>query len=525
MTRPLLWVLCLLFSIPALSQQLPFEYTLGEKYNDAYRYSNLLSIDRDESGGYILVRAFYKGLVLSPKGYVIERYSSELELLSEQVYKIKGPEFVDAYFRNGQVYLLFLEHDQEAFSYQYVVHRTPIEKLEITRVPLLTLRATEGENPLDRNRFNRDFSKGLNTAVLFDEEKRIFAITAQERANRKEQKYRVHVFDASLRKLMEQDLSPETENKNYALENLVASDDLSEVYLLGKAYYRKKRFSALERRFQYEIIRMGKSGYKTQTFDQEGMYSEGLYPLYKGDKLVCMGFYANRRNHLYNGLAYFELSPGSLDLRSRKYHPFPAGFMFDKFGKEGASFVKNLVFKGIEEAQDGSLHFNAEEYFVTTSVQANSSGGRLRVERYHHNDIVSAKLDPSGELLWARNINKSEVTQGDGAYASYSSIIHNGSSYFFISTAADNPQRLNKERLVFKQGLSRNRNVFAIQLDKTGEMAYDKIVDAADARLPMMVSKPYVDEAAGEIIFYAKRGNKKQLVRFNLTSSNSSSLE
>lgn len=525
MIRSLFCLLILLISIPAFCQQQSFDYSLGEKYNDAFRYSNLLAIDEDGAGGYVLVRAFYKGLVLSPKGYVIERYSRDLQLLSEQVYKIKGPEFVDAYTRNGQVYLLFLDYDPDSFTYQYVVHRTPFEKLEVTRVPLLTLRAGEGGSPLDKNRFNRDFSKGLNTAVLFDEDKRVFAITTQSRENRKEQQYRVHIYDTSLRKLMEHDLSAETENKNYAFENLTASKDLDQVYLLGKGYYRKKRFSALERRFQYEIVRMTPGGFSTQTFDQEGKYSEGLHPLHSGDKLICMGFYADRRNHLYNGLAYFELDPESLALRSRKYHPFPAGFMFDKFGKEGASFVKNLVFKGMQQASDGSLHFNAEEYFVTSSVQANSSGGRLRVERYHHNDIVSAKLDPSGELAWARNINKAEVTQGDGAYASYSSMIHQGKTYFFISTAADNPQRLNKERLVFKQGLSRNRNVFAIALDDSGEMAYDKVVDAADARLPMMVSKPYIDEASGEVVFYAKRGNKKQLVRFTLTSVADNALE
>lgn len=518
MIRHILLLLAVLCAQCIQSQKIPLDYTFGEKYSDAYRYSNLLSIEKEGDKGYVLIRAFYRGLVLSPKGYIIERYNRQLKLVSESVYKIKGPEFINSYTRNGQVYLLFLEYDEVSQVYEYTVHRAPLDTMEFTRESLVRVRAEAISNPLDRNQYNRDFSKGFSSTVLFDDAKRAFVISTHYRKNRKEQSHLIHVFDASLRKLMTHDLSQASEQKNYALESMTVSGDLSRVYLMGKAYYRKKRFSALERRFQYEMIQLSPSGSKMQTFDQEGKYSEGLQPILNGDELICMGFYANRRNHLYNGLAYFSLNPVSLELEERKYHPFPPGFMFDKFGKEGASFVKNLVFKGMERAEDGSLHFNAEEYFVTTSIQANSSGGRLRVKRYHHNDIVSAKLDPTGDLQWARNINKSEVTQGDGAYASYSSLIHEGKTYFFISTAADNPQRLNKERLVFKQGLTRNRNVFAIQLDQSGEMHYQKVVDAVEARLPLMVSTPYIDELAGEAIFYAKRGNKKQLVRFSLTN-------
>jgi hypothetical protein len=134
------------------------------------------------------------------------------------------------------------------------------------------------------------------------------------------------------------------------------------------------------------------------------------------------------------------------------------------------------------------------------------------VERFHHNDIVSAKMDPDGNMVWARNINKSEVTQGDGAYASYSTLTRDGNTYFFISSAAENPQLLNNERLIFKQGLSRNRNVFVIKLNEQGKMSYEKIIDSKDARLPLMVSSPLVDQRAGRILFYAKRGTKKQLV-------------
>jgi hypothetical protein len=215
-------------------------------------------------------------------------------------------------------------------------------------------------------------------------------------------------------------------------------------------------------------------------------------------------------------LAYFELNALNLAITTKKYNPFSPEFMFDKFGKEDDKEIKNLVFKSVNFTADNHMLFNAEEYFVTSSIQNNGSGGRLQIERYHHNDIVSAKLSPSGDMVWARNINKAEVTQGDGAYASYSSYTKGDNTYFFICTAADNPQLLNNERIIFKQGLSQNRNVFVIQLNEAGKMSYEKIIDSQEARLPLMVSKPLVDEQENELLFYAKRGNKKQLVKVEM---------
>ncbi|NAS10844.1 hypothetical protein [Poritiphilus flavus] len=491
------------------AQEIPIDYNFGEKYNDRYKYSNLVTIADDGTGGYILVRSYFTGLILKPKGYFIEHYSKELQLLNEYNYKLKGPEFVEGYVKNGQLYLLFLDYDLLRETYNYVVHRSPISEFNFTSETILSVPSKPVNNPLDKNYYNRNFSSGFTTTALFNEEKSAFVISTHFKKG-KTNKHHIHLFNASLKKIFEHDFSVEVEEKNYAFENIEISADLSKAYIVGKAYFKKKRFSALERKFQYELIAVSARGSKIQTFDGPGKYSEGLKPILHKDRLVCVGFYADRKDNRYNGIAYFDLDPSSLQLKTKKYNPFSTQFMFDKFGKENAEHVKNLIFKNVSFTGAGDLLFNAEEYFVTNSIQANSSGGRVMVERFHHNDIVSVKLDANGNLAWARNINKSEVTQGDGAYASYSSCTKAGKTYFFISTSAENPQLLNNERMVFKQGLSRNRNVFVIQLDEAGKMSYEKIIDDKEARLPLMVSKPLMDSDA--VIFYAKRGTKKQLV-------------
>lgn len=499
-------------SLGIVAQKMPVTYDFGEKLNDRYRYSNLVVMEDDGSGGYILVRAYYQGLILKPKGYFIEHYNKDLELISEHNYKLKGKQFVDGFYKNGRLSLLFLDYDYEREQYQYWVHTSPITYFDFKPTKLLSIKSPPVNGALGKNYYNRNFKNGFTTTVLFNSDKSGFVISTHHKKG-KQNKHTIHLYDTDLNKRGTYDFSSEIEEKNYAFENMATSKDLSEIYLTGKAYFKKRRFRVDERKFQYEMVRLSKGGVRTQSFDDPGKYSEALYPILHNGKLFCVGFYADRKDNRYNGISYFELAPYSLELVTKKYSPFTEQFMLDKFGREDDKEIKNLVFKGVDIADDGHILFNAEEYFVTHSMHPTGAGQRMKVDRYHHNDIVSVKLDTDGNMVWARNINKAEVTQGDGAYASYTSYNKGGKTYFFICTAADNPQLINGERLIFKQGLSGNRNVFLISLDENGKMDYERIIDAQEARLPLMVSKPLKDQRDDEVVFYAKRGNKKQLVK------------
>ncbi len=515
MRHPILLLAFALVTLLGRAQEMPVSYEFGEKYNDRYRYSNLVTFSEADSGNKVLVRSYYTGLILTPKGYLIERYNDQLELIDEYNYKFRGANFVDGFVANGQLYLLFLEYDSERLSYIYSVHQSPIGAYNFTKRTLLTVPSVYVDQPLDKNYYNRNFNSGFSTAVLFDREHRAFAISLHYKKG-KDNRHRILVYNYSMNPIMDVDFSGEIEEKNYAFEALEMAPDQSAAFLIGKAYFKKRRFRAEERKFQYELVRLSANGAQTRSYDQPGKYPEALKPIWRDGKIICAGFYADRRDNRYNGLQYMEIDPVSLEATARQYNSFSEQFMFDKFGKEDEQVIKNLVFKDMHFAADGSLLFNAEEYFVTKSIEANASGGRLTIERFHHNDIVSVKLDRQGKLVWARNINKTEVTQGDGAYASYSAYTTNGNTYFFICTAADNPQLLNNERLIFRQGVSRNRNVFLIRLAADGTLSYEKIIDQAEARLPLMVSKPLVMDADDTLYFYAKRGNKKQMVSVHI---------
>ena len=107
-------------------QEMPLEYTFGDKYKDRYKYSNLLSFSETVSSDKILVRGYYSGLLVRPKGYLIERYNPELQLVEEYNYKYKDGDFVHGFVANDQIYLLFLEYNSQTLSYEYEVHQSPV---------------------------------------------------------------------------------------------------------------------------------------------------------------------------------------------------------------------------------------------------------------------------------------------------------------------------------------------------------------------------------------------------------------
>ncbi|GGW38051.1 hypothetical protein [Arenibacter certesii] len=504
-------VFCSLFFLLE-AQKLPVDYNFGDKYHDRYKYSNLLDIAEDGMGGSILVRSYYAGIILKPKGFYIEHYNKDLELIAEYNYKLKGLDFINAFVKNGQLNLLLLNYNLSKGAYDYEVHRSPIENYTFTSQTILSIPSHRVSDPLDHNYYNRNFNQGFTTATFFNSDESAFVISTHFKEG-KQEKHMLYIFNSTLNKLMEHDFSMELEEKNYAFENLVTTKKLAEVYLVGKAYFKKKRFAATDRKFQYELLKMSKDGAMLQVFDDSDRFPESLKPIIIQDKLICVGFYADRKDNRYNGLAYFDLDPNNLAINTKKYNPFSQQFMEDKFGKRDNSEIKNLVFKDLSLTPDNAILFNAEEYFVTSGVTADPSGTRIKTNRYHYNDIVSAKLSVAGDMVWARNINKTEVTQGDGAYASYSSVTKGDNTYYLISTAAETPQLISGERLFFKQGFSRNRNVFMIMLDKDGKISYEKMIDGYEARLPLMVSMPLIDNNDKSMLYYAKSGSRKQLVK------------
>ena len=114
------------------AQEIPVKYSLGENYSDRYKYSTVLSIDSSAKDETVLVRTYYGGFPLHPKGHFIEIYDAGLNLINDYNYKYAGAHMVDGFVKNGQLYLLELVYDFDKETYDYVVHQSPLSDFNFT---------------------------------------------------------------------------------------------------------------------------------------------------------------------------------------------------------------------------------------------------------------------------------------------------------------------------------------------------------------------------------------------------------
>ena len=132
---------------------------------------------------------------------------------------------------------------------------------------------------------------------------------------------------------------------------------------------------------------------------------------------------------------------------------------------------------------------------------------------YHYDDIVSAKINPDGEIVWARNINKRQATSGTDAYISYTSTIKGNDTYFFIN-AGEKVKKLSNDRIQFGQTSTKKSNLNVIKVSPSGDFDYQEILDDKDNEVPFKVSDGAI---TGEsVIFIGQKGKKKQLLKITL---------
>ena len=137
-------------------------------------------------------------------------------------------------------------------------------------------------------------------------------------------------------------------------------------------------------------------------------------------------------------------------------------------------------------------------------------GGMMTSTSYHYDDIVSAKLSASGDLIWARNINKRQATGGDDSYISYSSMIKGDNTYFFINTG-EKVKKLRNDRIQFGQTKAKKSNMNIIRINSSGDFDYQEILDDKENEVPFMVSDGAV--AQDNIYFIGRKGKKKQILK------------
>lgn len=533
-----------LLSFSLFSQNVPIKTHKSTLFEDDFKKSILVLGEKTQDNEIILVRS-YKASAISPmSGFYIEKYDVNLKLLKEFELKMKHPLseknnlVLGVFYANKKVNIIEIYFDLKEKTYicrNNIVddnfNLTTKELFKITKEKMKELGSfnlqqkffeANNKNLPDVNsgNFNTSTDRVLSfsffgnstkprvynsdISIVINENRTSYSIILDYK-NPEQEGFLLYLFNAESEQLFFKEELIQSKEKNYVLQNFQVSEDGKSVFILAKNYNNKVK----KLNYSFELSQISASETKTKTIEIEDKFIKSLKLNFHNNSIYCIGFYSEKSYEDNDGLCFFKFNKANLESEKVKYSPFTDQFIQDKFGKETDKDIKDLKIKTILFENDAII-LNAEEEYEYTNNSPNSNGAVT----YVFNDIVSAKLNTDGDLIWSRNINKKQsYTYSDDSYISYFSTIKNGSSYVFIN-ASEKIKELKNERVEFKDVNPNKANLYLLTIDSSGNFTYQLLLNEDQIEVPFSVSKGIlIDDSC---YFMGRKGKKKQLLKVTL---------
>ena len=509
--RYLILIVITLYSVLSFGQNIPLKIQKSNIFKDEFKDSNIVLSEEDGTGGVFIVRS-YDGKGISPNnGYYFEHYNSNLELIKDFQLETNTPVFqksktiLGLYFSENKTYItdILLDLKEKAFVCSMTIvdfndfqstkkELFRVTKEEIKSLGLFSLPATYKNNAYDRF-LNKDKSSGVKMSI--NNNKTAFSILMDINSEDSET-FKLFLFDSKMNLKFDKILKKNIKDSNFEFQNLEISNDGNAIYLLGKVFANEKRKKEEGGKYEFELTKITKDLKTTNVIDVDKQYIKSLKTVVQDEKLISIGFYSDEKDNRYKGICYFELNSDNLELKTKE--------------------LKDLIFKDIHILENKDIVFNAEEsYIVDNSYGGSGMGGAGPMGGgqtfYNFNDIVSIKLNNNGNLIWARNINKSQAeTLENISFISHTSSFLNSNVFFFIN-ADEKVKNLNNNRIEFRDTRKNKYNLNLIRIAENGNSDFQKILSDEENEVPFMVANGI--KSGNSVFFLGKRGTKKQLLK------------
>ena len=533
-----------LLSFSLFSQNVPIKTHKSTLFEDDFKKSILVLGEKTKENEVILVRS-YKASAISPlNGFYIEKYDANLKLVKEFELKMKHPLseknnlVLGVFYASKKVNIIEIYFDLKEKTYicrnnivddnfnltTKELFRISKEKMKELGSFNLQQKFFEADNKnlpdVNSGNFNTSTDRVLSfsffgdstkprvyssdISIVINENRTSYSIILDYK-NPEQEGFLLYLFNAESEQLFFKEELIQSKEKNYVLQNFQVSEDGKSVFILAKNYNNKVK----KLNYSFELSQISASETKTKTIEIEDKFIKSLKLNFHNNSIYCIGFYSEKSYEDNDGLCFFKFNKANLESEKVKYSPFTDQFIQDKFGKETDKDIKDLKIKTILFENDAII-LNAEEEYEYTNNSPNSNGAVT----YVFNDIVSAKLNTDGDLIWSRNINKKQsYTYSNDSYISYFSTIKNGSSYVLIN-ASEKIKELKNERVEFKDVNPNKANLYLLTIDSSGNFTYQLLLNEDQIEVPFSVSKGILID--NSCYFMGRKGKKKQLLKVTL---------
>lgn len=247
----------------------------------------------------------------------------------------------------------------------------------------------------------------------------------------------------------------------------VSVDAQGTAYVLARIYEQRR----VERRrgeanYFYKLMVYRRDQKDPTTYDlalDDLFITDITFKVNRSGRIVCSGFYSERRTYSMKGAFYFTINPVTQAIEGQGQQPFDTDFLAQLMSRRSARKGRELRRFYLDDLilrSDGGAVLIAEEYFVTTNTYYTGTGVNRVANTtytYHYDDIIVVNLNPDATIAWAASIPKDQ-SGSSRAFSSYALGIGRGAIHF-----------------VFNERISRRAPVMLASVDTQGSVSLKEL--------------------------------------------------
>jgi hypothetical protein len=437
----------------------------------------------DNHGGFITISTKRSGFLANPlifESYA-HHYNNRLEPVKNRTFKlnkgyIKGS-IKGAFVKENQLSIINLEvnHRKKYISFKKItgnIDNGAINEQEFYKInwiyPKNEVNLFVNLNSLyfqklkyysDVNFFNPKIF------IKFSKNNNFFGIVYRD-TNEQETSYNIVVFDSDFNLRYKSKFSHPVNTKLFYINDIAIDDKDGTAYIIAKIYRTdpliKNRFINTDNLKKYILYKAGPKRIINISFKPEKVIEKLLLAL-NDKQLSVYGFFRNRYIDLndIDGITRINLSTKNLQIKNKSYQKFSKKLVATKY-KKNHKKTKNhtMIVRNTFILNDGSLLINAEDMYIPLMMKKKD---RETDVREIVGNIFSIKIDPAGNIIWAKKIYKQQIVKPRLALHSYFSCMINDNNYILftdsrLKKAANNdPFYLNQKDLQNLNGIKISR--------------------------------------------------------------------
>lgn len=509
-----------------------FQLTLSSEMKEPYNSTIDDYLGQDDNGLYVLrqtnvpaavystpIDELASGLQMKP-GYLLESYNEKMVLIKKQELapEVNGDRtgLSNVAFLDGKLFVYFIlvdkKADQTELYYQPIDNKT----LQLIGLPkkIITM---PFESKGRQGNFQYDLSK----------DKKTIAITANFHDDKatKEQ-FTIMVFDASMTKLWQREVSLPYESRLFASEAMLL-DNNGNIYLRGRVYTEtvKEKKKGLPN-YSYKILAYRDNGksFKEYSINLEDKFITDLgFSVTDDDKLAIAGFFSDKGTTSIKGIVFELVDAATEAVVKQGIKEFDEQFM-ELFRKADISKKNDEVelwgydLDNIIIRTDGGALLLAEKYYVKKVIRSSSQGSMMGTYAdyyFYYNDIIAINVNPDLTIAWATKVPKRQKTKNDGGfYSSYANAIKDDKIYLLFN---DDPKNIGvNDPKVMAEFTTPQRSVATLVTIESDGKWEKSLVFSNKAEGVILRPKVCEQSSPNQMFLYAEKGKTYMIGKVDL---------